>query len=47
MGLEFLDWAVIAGYLLLSIGIGVFVVKHDSKNITDFFVAVNEEISID
>ena len=39
MGLEFLDWAVIAGYLLLSIGIGVFVVKHDSKNITDFFVA--------
>ena len=39
MGLEFLDWAVIAGDLLLSIGIGVFVVKHDSKNITDFFVA--------
>lgn len=39
MGLEFLDWAVITGYLLLSIGIGVFVVKHDSKNITDFFVA--------
>ena len=39
MGLEFLDWAVITGYLFLSIGIGVFVVKHDSKNITDFFVA--------
>ena len=39
MGLEFIDWVVIAGYLLLSIGIGVFVVKHDSKNITDFFVA--------
>jgi SSS family solute:Na+ symporter len=39
MGLEFLDWAVIAGYLLLSIGVGVFLVKHDSKNITDFFVA--------
>ena len=39
MGLELLDWAVITGYLLLSIGIGVFVVKHDSKNITDFFVA--------
>ncbi len=39
MELEFLDWAVITGYLLLSIGIGVFVVKHDSKNITDFFVA--------
>lgn len=34
-----MDWAVIIGYLLLSIGIGVFVVKHDSKNITDFFVA--------
>ncbi|EAR01387.1 sodium:solute symporter family protein [Maribacter sp. HTCC2170] len=39
MGLELLDWVVIVGYLLLSIGIGVFVVKHDSKNITDFFVA--------
>ncbi|TMU56509.1 sodium:solute symporter family protein [Flagellimonas algicola] len=39
MGLALLDWAVIAGYLLLSIGIGVFVVKHNSKNITDFFVA--------
>ena len=39
MGLEFLDWVVIAGYLLISIGIGVFVVKHDSKDITDFFVA--------
>ncbi|WP_431129326.1 sodium:solute symporter family protein [Flagellimonas flava] len=39
MGLALLDWAVIVGYLLLSIGIGVFVVKHNSKNITDFFVA--------
>ena len=39
MGLELLDWIVIVGYLLLSIGIGVFVVKHDSRNITDFFVA--------
>ncbi len=34
-----MDWAVIIGYLLLSIAIGVFVVKHNSKNITDFFVA--------
>lgn len=39
MGLALLDWAVIVGYLLLSIAIGVFVVKHNSKNITDFFVA--------
>ena len=39
MGLELLDWIVIVGYLLLSIGIGVFVVKRDSKNITDLFVA--------
>ncbi|MEP3210195.1 MAG: sodium:solute symporter family protein [Maribacter sp.] len=39
MGLEFLDWAVIIAYLLLSIGIAFFVVKHKSKNITDFFVA--------
>ncbi|MCL6265981.1 sodium:solute symporter family protein [Flagellimonas myxillae] len=39
MGLAYLDWVVIIGYLLLSIGIGVFVVKHNSKNITDFFVA--------
>ncbi|SHG30159.1 sodium:solute symporter family protein [Flagellimonas flava] len=39
MELAFLDWAVIIGYLLLSIAIGVFVVKHNSKNITDFFVA--------
>jgi len=37
--LGYLDWIVIVGYLLLSIGIGVFVVRHDSKNITDFFVA--------
>ncbi len=39
MELALLDWVVICGYLLLSIAIGVFVVKHDSKNITDFFVA--------
>jgi SSS family solute:Na+ symporter len=39
MGLEFLDWAVIAGYMLLSIGIAFFVAKHKSNNITDFFVA--------
>ena len=39
MELESLDWAIIIGYLFLSIGIGVFVVKHNSKNITDFFVA--------
>ena len=39
MGLEILDWVVIIAYLLLSIAIGVFVVKHNSKNITDFFVA--------
>ena len=34
MELESLDWAIIIGYLFLSIGIGVFVVKHNSKNIT-------------
>ena len=39
MGLEFLDWAVIIGYMLLSIAIAFFVAKHKSKNITDFFVA--------
>lgn len=39
MGLEFLDWAVIIGYLFLSVGIAFFAVKHKSKNITDFFVA--------
>lgn len=39
MGLEFLDWAVIFAYLLLAIGLAFFVVKHKSKNITDFFVA--------
>jgi|TARA_B110000483_G_scaffold72964_1_gene90741 SSS family solute:Na+ symporter len=39
MDLEFLDWAVIIGYMLLSIGIAFFVAKHKSKNITDFFVA--------
>ena len=36
MSLELLDWVVVFGYLLISIGIGIFVVKHDSKNITDF-----------
>lgn len=39
MDLETLDGAVIVLYLVVSIGIGVFVVKHNSKNITDFFVA--------
>lgn len=37
--MEFWDWVVIISYLLLCIGIGFFVVKHDSKNITEFFVA--------
>ena len=37
--LEFLDWAVIIGYMLLSIVIAFFVAKHKSKNITDFFIA--------
>ncbi len=39
MGLEFLDWAVIVGYMLLSIGIAVFVAKNKANNITEFFVA--------
>ena len=39
MDLEFLDWAVIVSYMLLTVGIGVFVAKHKSKNITEFFVA--------
>ena len=39
MGLEFLDWAVIAGYMLVSVGLAFFVAKHKSNNITDFFVA--------
>lgn len=39
MDLEFLDWAVIASYMLLTVVIGVFVAKHKSKNITEFFVA--------
>ena len=39
MGIENLDVVVIVLYLMVSIGIGVFVVKHNSKNITDFFVA--------
>ena len=39
MGLELLDWSVIIGYMLLSIGIAFFISKHKSKNITDFFVA--------
>jgi SSS family solute:Na+ symporter len=38
-GLELLDWAVIIGYMLLSIGIAFFVVRQKSKNITDFFIA--------
>ena len=39
MGLELLDWAVIIGYMVLSIVIAFFIAKHKSKNITDFFVA--------
>ncbi|WP_051554565.1 sodium:solute symporter family protein [Maribacter antarcticus] len=39
MGLEFLDWAVIAGYMLVSVGLAFFVAKHKSNNIIDFFVA--------
>ena len=39
MDLEFLDWAVIVSYMLLTVVIGVFVAKHKSKNITEFFVA--------
>ena len=39
MGLELLDWSVIIGYMILSIGIAFFISKHKSKNITDFFVA--------
>ena len=37
--LEITDWVVILGYLLLSIIISVFFVKHRSENIEDFFVA--------
>ena len=39
MNLELLDWIVILFYLLISIFIGVFLVKHKNNNITDFFVA--------
>ena len=37
--LETIDWVVILGYLLLSIIISVFLIKHRSENIEDFFVA--------
>ena len=39
MNLIFLDWVVIIVYLLISVFIGVFLVKHKNVNITDFFVA--------
>lgn len=39
MGLETLDWVVIALYLTVTIVIGVFVARNKSENITDFFVA--------
>ncbi|MGX1930110.1 sodium:solute symporter family protein [Flagellimonas sp. 2504JD4-2] len=39
MGLETLDWVVIVLYMLITVTIGLFIAKHKSKNITDFFVA--------
>jgi len=37
--LEPIDWVVILGYLMLSITISFFFIKHRSENIEDFFVA--------
>ena len=39
MNLVLLDWIVIVLYLVVSIFIGVFLIKHKNSNITDFFVA--------
>lgn len=39
MNLVLLDWIVIILYLVVSIFIGVFLIKHKNSNITDFFVA--------
>ena len=37
--LEPIDWVVILGYLVLSITISFFFIKHRSENIEDFFIA--------
>ena len=39
MNLLLLDWIVIILYLLISIFIAIYFVKHKNSNITDFFVA--------
>lgn len=39
MNLVLLDWIVIILYLVVSVFIGVFLIKHKNSNITDFFVA--------
>ena len=36
--LEPIDWVVILGYLMLSITISFFFIKHRSENIEDFFL---------
>lgn len=38
MSLEFIDWAIIILYLLLSLAIGLYYRKRASKSLTDFFL---------
>lgn len=34
-----LDWIIVALYILIAIGIGIYFTKRASKSTTDFFVA--------
>lgn len=37
--LSYLDWSIIAGYMIFAIGIGIYFSKRASKNMSEYFVS--------
>ena len=39
MNLSLLDWTIIAGYMLLSLGVGMYLTKRASSSLSEFFLS--------
>ncbi len=39
MNISFIDWAIVVGYILFALGLGIYFSKRAGKNINEFFVS--------
>ena len=39
MNISPIDWAIVAGYILFALGLGIYFSKRAGKNIDEFFIS--------